>query len=135
MALVRCWIAPRFLSLHSHALRLSFYPHSPRSCACSLRCVRCFARLLVCILALLIPLAENPDGNGGIYRALHVSGAVADMERRGVSLVHVFAVDNAAVRVADPVFMGYCLEQEADVGSKVCPKASAEEKVGGLCKR
>lgn len=80
-------------------------------------------------------VAEAPDGNGGIYRALHLSGAVADMEKRGVVGLHVFAVDNALVRVADPVFLGFCLESKADVGSKVCPKTGPHEKVGVLCRR
>ncbi|KAA0145603.1 hypothetical protein FNF28_07850 [Cafeteria roenbergensis] len=39
-------------------------------------------------------LALGPDGNGGIYRALHVNGCVADMEARGVKIVHAYAVDN-----------------------------------------
>jgi UDP-N-acetylglucosamine/UDP-N-acetylgalactosamine diphosphorylase len=80
-------------------------------------------------------VAEAPDGNGGIYRALHLSGCVADMQRRGVLGVHVFAVDNAVVKVADPVFVGFCLERGADVGSKACPKAGPHEKVGVLCVR
>jgi UDP-N-acetylglucosamine/UDP-N-acetylgalactosamine diphosphorylase len=80
-------------------------------------------------------VAEAPDGNGGIYRGLHLSGALADMQRRGLRGVHVFAVDNAVVRAADPVFLGYCLNADADVGSKACPKAGPHEKVGVLCKR
>lgn len=78
-------------------------------------------------------VAEAPDGNGGIYRALHTSGAIADMRRRGVTGVHVFAVDNAVVRAADPVFLGYCMVNGADVGSKVCAKAGPHERVGVLC--
>lgn len=79
-------------------------------------------------------VAEAPDGNGGIYRGMHLQGVVADMRRRGVLGVHVFAVDNAIVRPADPVFMGLCIGQGVDVGSKVCPKAGPHEKVGVLCK-
>ena len=79
-------------------------------------------------------VAEAPDGNGGIYRALHVQGVVADMRRRGVRGVHVFAVDNAVVLPACPVFLGLCLSMGADVGSKVCAKAGPHEKVGVLCK-
>jgi len=80
-------------------------------------------------------VADAPDGNGGIYRALHLSGCVADMRRRGVRGVHVFAVDNAIVKVADPVFVGFCLSRGADVGSKACAKAGPHEKVGVLCVR
>ena len=79
-------------------------------------------------------VAEAPDGNGGIYRALHVQGVVADMRRRGVRGVHAFAVDNAVVLPACPVFLGLCLASGADVGSKVCAKAGPHEKVGVLCK-
>lgn len=80
-------------------------------------------------------VAEAPDGNGGIYRSLHLSGVIADMQRRGVVGTHVWAVDNAVVRAGDPVFVGYCLDRSADVGSKVCAKAGPHEKVGVLCKR
>lgn len=64
-------------------------------------------------------VAEAPDGNGGIYRALHLSGTIAALEKRGVKYVHAFAVDNAVCKVADPVWIGYCIEQKADMGCKV----------------
>ena len=60
---------------------------------------------------------------------------MADLTARGLAGVHVFAVDNAVVRVADPVFLGYCLARGADVGSKACAKAGPHEKVGVLCLR
>jgi UDP-N-acetylglucosamine/UDP-N-acetylgalactosamine diphosphorylase len=78
-------------------------------------------------------VASAPDGNGGLYRALHLSGMVANMRSRNLIGLHVFAVDNAIVRVADPVFLGYCLKTNADVGNKVCPKSSPHEAVGVLC--
>lgn len=36
-------------------------------------------------------LSLAPGGNGGIYKALHVSGAVDDMTRRGILHLHVFS--------------------------------------------
>lgn len=69
-------------------------------------------------------VALAPDGNGGIYHALAASGALAALESRyAVSSLHVFSVDNAICKVADPVFIGYCLQKGADVGNKVSPCA------------
>lgn len=47
--------------------------------------------------------------------------------------MQVYSVDNALVRVADPVFFGYTYESKADVGVKAVTKTSPEEAVGVLC--
>ena len=80
-------------------------------------------------------IATAPDGNGGVYRALRVSGALNDMEKRGIKYVHAYAVDNALVLPADPVFVGCCVHHGADVGNKACPKSSWDEKVGVMALR
>jgi len=80
-------------------------------------------------------IAMAPDGNGGIYPSLQSSGALVDMSSRGVEYLHVYSIDNALVKPADPVFIGYCISVKADCGNKVVWKAHAHEKVGVVASR
>jgi UDP-N-acetylglucosamine/UDP-N-acetylgalactosamine diphosphorylase len=75
-------------------------------------------------------LALSPDGTGGSLKALYREGALDDMQRRGVELISYFQVDNPNVKCIDPLFLGLHALDEAEVSSKMVPKASPEEKVG-----
>jgi UDP-N-acetylglucosamine/UDP-N-acetylgalactosamine diphosphorylase len=99
------------------------------------------------LLATKGEVATNPDGHGGSIRALHVSGALADMRRRGVEQISYFQVDNPIVRAVDPVFLGLHVgagvggtargravaSSSGEMSSKMIRKSGPEEKVGVFC--
>jgi UDP-N-acetylglucosamine/UDP-N-acetylgalactosamine diphosphorylase len=81
-------------------------------------------------------LATNPDGHGGAFRALRVSGALEDMQSRGIEHLSYFQVDNPHARPVDPVFLGLHAsspESSGEFSSKMVAKASWDEKVGVFC--
>ncbi len=81
-------------------------------------------------------VATNPDGHGGSLRALWNSGAIADMESRGVEIISYFQVDNPIVNILDPVFLGlhaFAPDSSAQMSSKMVSKRDASEKVGVFC--
>ena len=77
-------------------------------------------------------LALSPDGHGGSLRALDKSGALADMQKRGVEHLSYFQVDNPLVHCIDPLFLGLHDLTGSEMSSKTIPKAHALEKVGNF---
>ncbi|XP_044761044.1 UDP-N-acetylhexosamine pyrophosphorylase-like protein 1 [Coccinella septempunctata] len=79
-------------------------------------------------------VAMAPDGTGGLYKAMAKNGIFADMEKRGVRYIYVFPIDNIMAKVADPIFVGYCMETNSDCAAKVIKKHKAKQNVGNICK-
>ncbi len=77
----------------------------------------------------------SPDGHGGILSALSSSGAIADMQRRSISTVFYFQVDNPLVDIADPAFIGLHLLLKSDISIKVCAKRDPQEGLGMMVVR
>lgn len=80
-------------------------------------------------------LAMSPNGNGGIYPALLQSGVLDAMKKKNIDWVHMYCVDNALVRIADPKFIGAAIIREADCSSKSIPKIDPTESVGVFCSK
>ncbi len=79
-------------------------------------------------------ICRNPDGHGGSIFALKRSGALDEMEKQGIDEIFYFQVDNPLVRIADPVFVGAHLKNEAEMSTKVIQKTDPAEKVGVIGK-
>lgn len=80
-------------------------------------------------------LATNPDGHGGVVRALSKSGELDRLEGEGVEHLSYFQVDNPLVPPLDPVFLGAHAgaggaASSGQFSSKMVAKAAASEKVG-----
>ena len=78
-------------------------------------------------------IACSPDGHGGCIKALHQSGALADMKERGIEYLSYWQVDNPLVRLFDPLFIGLHALEGAQMSSKAVIKSSPQEKVGNFC--
>ncbi len=81
-------------------------------------------------------IATNPDGHGGAFKALDVSGALGDMKSRGIEHMSYFQIDNPHAMVIDPLFVGLhaCApESSGEYSSKMVAKAAWDEKVGVFC--
>ncbi len=77
---------------------------------------------------------ESPNGHGGAFTALADSGALDDMERRGVDTLFYFQVDNPLVKIGDPIYLGFHAGVDADMSCKVLRKPDPDVKWGVLAR-
>ncbi len=78
-------------------------------------------------------LALAPDGHGGSLKALVKSGALKDMQDRGIRIISYFQVDNPLVKPFDALFLGLHSITGSEMSIKVTPKTDDLERVGNLC--
>jgi UDP-N-acetylglucosamine/UDP-N-acetylgalactosamine diphosphorylase len=79
-------------------------------------------------------IAESADGHGASIPALLASGALEQMEERGISTVFYCHVDNPLVRIADPMLLGCQALTGAEVACKVVRKRDPLEGLGTLAR-
>lgn len=77
---------------------------------------------------------ESPNGHGGSLTGLVASGALDDMERRGVSSIYYYQVDNPLGRIGDPVYLGFHAAAGAEMSCKVIAKLDPLEKMGVIAR-
>lgn len=78
-------------------------------------------------------IAISPDGHGGSLKALYESGAVEDMNERGIQYISYWQVDNPLINIFDPLFIGLHALDKAEMSSKTVIKTGPFEKVGNFC--
>jgi len=78
-------------------------------------------------------IAKSPDGHGGSLKALFDSGAIADMQTRGVEYISYYQVDNPLINIFSPLFIGFHAGSGSEMSSRALIKCHAKEKVGNFC--
>ena len=84
------------------------------------------------LLADIADIASSPDGHGGCIKALHKSGALENMKKRGIEFISYFQIDNPLVNVFDPLFIGLHVLDGAEMSSKGLIKTGPKEKLGNF---
>ncbi len=77
-------------------------------------------------------IAVSPDGHGGMLAALARSGALDDIQRRGIQQLFYFQVDNPLVDICGLEFVGYHLAAKSELSTQVIAKRDPLERVGNV---
>ncbi|MHB1454301.1 MAG: UTP--glucose-1-phosphate uridylyltransferase [Saccharofermentanales bacterium] len=80
-------------------------------------------------------IIKGSNGNGGVFSSLWSSGILDRLGEIGVERMFICGVDNALIRMADPVFIGFAVQSGKPIASKSVYKRSYDEKAGVFCKR
>lgn len=74
----------------------------------------------------------GPDGHGGMLAALQRSGALADMQQRGLKRIFYGQIDNPLLQVCDPLLLGSHIAVGSELTTQVVRKRHPLERVGNV---
>ena len=80
-------------------------------------------------------IKEAADGHGGVFESIYKNGVLEDMKNRGIEWIFIGGVDNVLVRMTDPTFIGFVVNNNYKAASKTIVKAGPDERVGVFCKK
>lgn len=78
-------------------------------------------------------IATSPNGNAGWYVSMIKAGLDKLLREEGIEWLNIFSVDNVLQRIAEPAFVGACIERGVECGAKVVRKNAPDEAVGVMC--
>ena len=78
---------------------------------------------------------EAADGNGGIFSSMNKNGIIDDMIEKQVEWLFIGAIDNALLKMVDPLLVGIAHSSGVLAAAKSLVKCSPTEKVGVFCKK
>lgn len=78
---------------------------------------------------------EAADGNGGIFSSMNKNGIIDDMIEKQVEWLFIGAIDNALLKMVDPLLVGIAHSTGVLAAAKSLVKCSPTEKVGVFCKK
>lgn len=77
-------------------------------------------------------ISLSPDGHGGMLHALQKHGILDHMARHAIRHLYYFQVDNVLAQIADPVFIGFHAQRQAEMSAKTVYKRDPWEKLGNI---
>lgn len=70
----------------------------------------------------------STNGYGGILQAMRDGAVLEALEQQGVEILFYSPIENPLLKIADPLFLGYHIQEEAEVSTKVVRKQSVDER-------
>ncbi|MHB8961699.1 MAG: UTP--glucose-1-phosphate uridylyltransferase [Saccharofermentanales bacterium] len=80
-------------------------------------------------------IIRGANGNGGVFSSLGSTGCLNEITQLGLEKMFLCGIDNALIRMADPLFVGFAVQSGKPIASKSVYKRSDDEKVGVFCRR